>query len=145
MAVQVLRWSDGSYLEDQDHWRFHGITRDVYIESRPDVFIQDFAVITDLDKDYKDAKLRIRPVISSKKTVDVSDWMLEARLYTKEGTPALGVNMSMPVKTITTEKYQQNFSLAKYLETNVKAPLLWSSETPNLYIIVLTLRIIKAT
>ncbi|MCS2585071.1 hypothetical protein NXY00_21565 [Bacteroides sp. BFG-551] len=78
LAVQVLRWSDGSYLEDQDHWRFHGITRDVYIESRPDVFIQDFAVITDLDKDYKDAKLRIRPVISSKKTVDVSDWMLEA-------------------------------------------------------------------
>ena len=140
LAVQVLRWSDGSYLEDQDHWRFHGITRDVYIESRPDVFIQDFAVITDLDKDYKDAKLRIRPVISSKKTVDVSDWMLEARLYTKEGTPALGVNMSMPVKTITTEKYQQNFSLAKYLETNVKAPLLWSSETPNLYIIVLTLK-----
>lgn len=41
LAVQVLRWSDGSYLEDQDHWRFHGITRDVYIESRPDVFIQD--------------------------------------------------------------------------------------------------------
>ena len=140
LAVQVLRWSDGSYLEDQDHWRFHGITRDVYIESHPDVFIQDFAVITDLDKDYKDAKLRIRPVISSKKTVDVSDWMLEARLYTKEGTPALGVNMSMPVKTITTEKYQQNFSLAKYLEANVKAPLLWSSETPNLYIIVLTLK-----
>ena len=66
MAVQVLRWSDGSYLEDQDHWRFHGITRDVYIESRPDVFIQDFAVITDLDKDYKDAKLRIRPVINSR-------------------------------------------------------------------------------
>ncbi|WP_418409713.1 hypothetical protein, partial [Alistipes putredinis] len=63
-----------------------------------------------MDKDYKDAKLRIRPVISSKKTVGVSDWMLEARLYTKEGTPALGVNMSMPVKTITTEKYQQNFS-----------------------------------
>ncbi len=66
--------------------------------------------------------------------------MLEARLYTKEGTPVLGVNMSMPVKTITTEKYQQNFSLAKYLEANVKAPLLWSSETPNLYIIVLTLK-----
>ena len=40
LAVQVLRWSDGSYLEDQDHWRFHGITRDVYIESRPDVFLR---------------------------------------------------------------------------------------------------------
>lgn len=140
LSVQMLRWGDGSYLEDQDHWRFHGITRDVYIESRPDVFIQDFAVITDLDKDYKDAKLRIRPVISNKKTVDVSDWMLEVKLYSADGAPALGVDLSMPVETISTEKYQQNFSLAKYLEADIKAPLLWSSETPNLYTIVLTLK-----
>lgn len=140
LAVRVQRWSDGSYLEDQDHWRFHGITRNVYLEARPDVYIQDYAVITDLDKDYKDARLRIRPVISSKKNVDVSGWILEARLYTRDGKPVPEVEMSMPVKTITQEKYQQNFSLAKYLEADVKSPLLWSAETPNLYTVVLTLK-----
>ena len=140
LAVRVQRWSDGSYMEDQDHWRFHGITRDVYLEARPDVFIQDFAVITDLDKDYRNAKLRVRPVISSKKYVDVAGWMLEAKLYTQDGTPAFGVDMSMPVQTITTEKYQHNFALAKYLEAGVESPLLWSSETPNLYTLVLILK-----
>lgn len=140
LAVRVQRWSDGSYLEDQDHWRFHGITRDVYLESRPDVFIQDFAVVTDLDKDYKNARLRVRPVIRGKKAADVSGWTLDAELYTSKGKPAHGVKMSMPVETITREKYQQNFALAKYLEADVKAPLLWSSETPHLYILVLTLK-----
>ena len=47
-AVQVLRWSDGSYLEDQDQWRFHGICRNVYLETHPEVYIRDFAVFTDL-------------------------------------------------------------------------------------------------
>lgn len=140
IAVQVLRWSDGSYLEDQDHWRFHGICRDVYIESCPDVFIQDFAVITDLDKNYQDAKLRVRPFIARKKPVDISNWALEVRLYSKERVLAHGVDLSMPVEKIISEKYQKNFSLAKYLETEVKAPLLWSSETPHLYTLVLTLK-----
>ena len=140
LAVQVLRWSDGSYLEDQDHWRFHGICREVYIESCPDVYIQDFAVITDLDKDYKNAKLRIRPFIAKKKNVDISNWVLEARLYAQTGTLAHGVDISMPVETITSEKYQKNFALAKYLEAEVNAPLLWSAETPNLYTLVLTLK-----
>lgn len=140
LAVQVLRWSDGSYLEDQDQWRFHGICRNVYIESRPEIFIQDFAVITDLDKYYKDAKLRIRPFISGKKTIDISEWTLEARLYSKDGKPVPGIDLSIPAKAIMDEKYQKNRVLAKYLETDIKEPLLWSSETPNLYTIVLTLK-----
>ena len=139
LAVQILRWSDGSYLEDQDQWRYHGICRNVYLETRPDVFIQDFAVITDLDKNYKNAKLRIRPFISGK-NIDISGWSLEARLYTSDGTPDPNVHMSIPAQTIRDEKYQKNYVLSKYLEADVKAPLLWSSETPNLYTIVLTLK-----
>ena len=50
MAVQVYRWSDGSYLEDQDHWRLSGIHREVYLIAQPTVAIEDFFVRTDLDQ-----------------------------------------------------------------------------------------------
>ena len=59
IAVQVYRWSDGSYLEDQDFWRLSGIFRDVYIWSRNPSHIEDFHVITDLDEKYEDAILRL--------------------------------------------------------------------------------------
>lgn len=140
LGVQVLRWSDGSYLEDQDHWRFHGICRNVYLETRPDVFIRDFAVITELDTNYTNAKLRIRPLVSSNKTIDVDGWNLEARLYTSDGKLAHNVDLSMPVATITKSKYQSNYPLAKYMEADVEAPALWSSETPDLYTLVLVLK-----
>ena len=61
VAAQVYRWSDGSYLEDQDIWRLSGIYRDVYLFSTPSVHIRDFAVRTDLDDQYRDATLLIRP------------------------------------------------------------------------------------
>ena len=61
VAAQVYRWSDGSYLEDQDTWRLSGIYRDVFLFSTPAVHIADFAVRTDLDDDYRDATLLVRP------------------------------------------------------------------------------------
>ena len=53
IAAEVYRWSDGSYLEDQDFWRLSGIFRDVYLWSTPSSHIRDFRVITDLDEDMK--------------------------------------------------------------------------------------------
>jgi len=61
LAAEVYRWSDGSYLEDQDMWRLSGIYRDVYLFSTPTVHISDFFVRTDLDEQYKDATIMIRP------------------------------------------------------------------------------------
>ena len=57
LAVQVLRWSDASYLEDQDFWRLSGIERDVYLYAINDVTIKDYRVIADLENDYTDGKL----------------------------------------------------------------------------------------
>lgn len=53
LAVQVLRWSDGSYLEDQDFWRLSGIYRNVYLTARPRVYVQDYVVTTAFDKAYR--------------------------------------------------------------------------------------------
>ena len=55
LAVEIFRWCDGSYLEDQDFWRMSGIFRDVYLWSPPNVHIRDFEVKTDLDAQYRDA------------------------------------------------------------------------------------------
>ena len=66
VAVQVLRWSDGSYLEDQDHWRLSGIHRAVYLEARPQVHIADFGVRTALDANYEDAMLKLRPELANR-------------------------------------------------------------------------------
>ena len=59
LAVRVYRWSDGSYLEDQDFWRLSGIYRDVYLWSAPPVHVRDFSVTTELDPAYRNAILRV--------------------------------------------------------------------------------------
>jgi beta-galactosidase len=59
LAVEVYRWSDGSYLECQDFWRLSGIFRDVFLFSTPKVHIRDFEVRTDLDESYQDADLNV--------------------------------------------------------------------------------------
>jgi beta-galactosidase len=59
IAVRVLRYSDGSYMEDQDTWRLSGIYRDVYLMSTPSVHMRDFYTTTDLDNAYEDAVLEV--------------------------------------------------------------------------------------
>ena len=57
LTVQVLNWSDGSYLEDLDYWRLSGIYRDVFLFALPKVHIRDFSIFSNLDTEYKDAEL----------------------------------------------------------------------------------------
>ncbi|NIM58111.1 MAG: beta-galactosidase, partial [Candidatus Aminicenantes bacterium] len=59
LAVEVYRFSDGSYLEDQDYWKISGIERDVFLFSVPNVCIRDFFALADLDEDYKDGRLKV--------------------------------------------------------------------------------------
>ena len=57
IAMQIMRWCDASYIEDQDFWRFTGIAREVYLYSRPESHLEDFRIVTDLDAKYRDATL----------------------------------------------------------------------------------------
>ena len=57
IAVEVYRWCDGSYLEDQDFWRLSGIQRSVFLHARPKVYVEDFFAIGDLENDYRDGLL----------------------------------------------------------------------------------------
>lgn len=60
IAMQVMRWCDGSYLEDQDFWRFTGIAREVYLYARPQAHIADLFITPDLVNNYQDGTLEVK-------------------------------------------------------------------------------------
>lgn len=142
IALQVLQWSDGSYIEDQDHWRMSGITREVFLEAAPKVQIFDFGVRTDLDEDFQDAKLQIRPEVKNYSTKDISNYSLEASLYNETGKNILDSALVLPVKKLVNEYYPQigNRPFENLMERTIKNPLKWSAEEPNLYTLVLALK-----
>ncbi|MEW6997798.1 glycoside hydrolase family 2 TIM barrel-domain containing protein [Colwelliaceae bacterium BS250] len=130
LAVEVYRWSDGSYLEGQDMWRFSGIFRDVNLIARPKVFLQDYLISTELKNDYKDATLNIDFELDSRlQNLDIKEHKLALSLFSPEG------------KLIHQQQAQvadnKNKMLGK-INLNVDNVSLWSSESPVLYSMMLT-------
>ena len=127
LAVQVFRWCDGSYLEDQDFWRMSGITRDVYLVARNTTHVFDFRVKSGLDPLYKDGIFNIDITLRNlgKSTQNVT---VEAKLL-DENAKVLDFTKKENVKS-----GNQTISFDGKL-ANVKK---WSAETPNLYQLVIT-------
>jgi beta-galactosidase len=141
VSVQVMRWSDGSYLEDQDHWRLSGIFREVLLLAEPKLRIADFHWQAKLDKQYKDAVLSIRPRLENLTgNNDISGYQVKVQLFDKAGAAVLPQPLQRTAESIINEPYPR-LDNAKFglLETTVRNPLKWSDETPNLYTLVLTL------
>ena len=139
ISVQVFRWADGSYLEDQDHWRLSGITREVKLEAMPEMHVQDFAIRTQLDKDYKDATLQIRPEIYFGKN-SAAGCKLEAVLY-NESNQSVGERVSIDALKIRNARYLQRYAAPfALMSMKLKNPLKWTVETPNLFTLVLVLK-----
>ncbi|MCK4826422.1 beta-galactosidase, partial [bacterium] len=88
LAVEVYRWSDGSYLECQDFWRLSGIFRDVYLFSAPQVHVRDFEINADLDDQYHDGILKLTARIRNYEDKPVNNHMLEVNLFNAEGKDA---------------------------------------------------------
>lgn len=141
LAVQVYRWSDGVYLEDQDHWRLSGIHRDVAITAAPKVQLYDFFVKTRLDENYQDASLQIRPALKVFDGTDTKDWELEAALFDENNQKVLPENLSRKLNKIRYEYYGQrgkpDFAL---LKAKISNPKKWSAEKPHLYTLVFYLK-----
>ena len=122
IAMQVMRWCDGSYLEDQDFWRFTGIAREVYLYARPKAHIQDIFVHQDLVNGYKDGQL----------SVDIT--APTAKGYTVEATltdPA-GKKVGNAEITLNSQLSTLNLTIP-----NAQA---WSAELPNLYTLAIALK-----
>jgi beta-galactosidase len=129
LAVQVLRWHDGSYLEDQDFWRISGIERDVFIYATNKVTIRDFRVISDLENNYRDGIFNLALQV--------------------ENNTATNANTTTSIQLLDGEKVV--FSDSKWVATqkgnntinfNTKIPNVktWNAETPNLYTLLIELK-----
>jgi beta-galactosidase len=140
LSVQNIRWSDGSFLEDQDQWRLSGIHREVMLLAEPKLRIADFFYQTKLDDQYKDALLSIRPRIENLTGKPIAGYQLKAQLFDKNKKAVLAKPMQRSVESIINEIYPRldnvKFGL---LETKVTNPAKWSDEQPNLYTLTLSL------
>lgn len=140
ISVWVIRWSDGSFLEDQDQWRMSGIHREVYLMAEPKLRIADFFYQTKLDKEYKDAVLSIRPGIENLTGREMNGYVLKAQLFDANNQVLLTQPLQKPAAEIINEIHPRldrvKFGL---METTISNPKKWSPEEPNLYKLVLSL------
>jgi len=137
LAVQVMRYSDGSYLEDQDMWLLSGIQRDVILYNKPKVSLEDFIVRTGLDNRYEDATLFIEAQITN--VPDLSAYSVEAMLFDTGGKPVF----TSPLTAHFNDRmlHQTGIKMGRaVISQPVKNPHKWTAETPYLYRLVLTLK-----
>lgn len=126
VAVEVYRWSDGSYLEDQDFWRLSGIERDVWVYMTPKTHIQDFFVQADLDKRYRHGQLSIRANILSAMGKPVTNTTVVAEL------------LDHSQKRVFSQKLPTRKLLGVGLRQKLKNVKKWTAETPYLYTLLLS-------
>jgi len=132
IAVQVVRWTDGSYLEDQDMWRFAGIYRRVYLYAVPKFHIRDFSVRTFLDDTYTDAMLEVDCYLKNETGETAAGHRVTARLLDEGGRV---VNTFSAEAGSLSPNQEQKISLG----VQVEKPKLWSAEKPALYTLLLFL------
>ena len=134
LAVEVYRWCDGSYLEDQDFWRLSGIERDVFLFATPPVHLRDFFSIGDLDRRYKNGILKVTAHVKNYSPHPVSNYSVEITLVDANQQPVFNPLRQQEVSLKAGEEKTLQF------EQLVQSPLKWSAETPNLYSLLLTLK-----
>lgn len=133
LSVKVVRWSDGTYLEDQDMWRFSGIYRGVYLFARPKIYLRDLVIRTELDQSYKDADLNLQAFYRNNDETEHNDLLLDIELYDAEGKNVLTKNIRLGTMLALDEKTVE-------FSSKINDPLKWSAEKPNLYRLLLTVR-----
>jgi beta-galactosidase len=140
LACAVVKWSDASFIEDQDQWWMGGIHRDVRLYSTAPTYLADVFVRAGLDDDYRDGRLQITTRLGFSAEPE-DGWTVEAKLYDEDGAPVLDAPLSRTVKAATKgyNPYLGPLGVATF-EARIAAPRQWSSEAPNLYTLVTTLR-----
>ncbi|NDV66743.1 glycoside hydrolase family 2 TIM barrel-domain containing protein [Bacteroides sp. 224] len=119
IAFQVFRWCDGTYLEDQDFFRFSGVGRDCYLYARNKTYIQDIRITPDLDAQYKDGSLNIALQLKGSAVVDLE--LKDCKGNTVASTQVKGSG-----------KLSADMKVAN--------PAKWTAETPHLYSLTATLK-----
>ncbi len=129
LAVQVFRWHDGSYLEDQDFWRLSGIERDVYLQANPKTTIWDYFLTSGLVNDYKDGNLSVNVNLKSFGKRRIKNPSVKFSLADPQGKEVWS-------ETRSAGKNESQIHFQKELKNVEK----WSAEVPSLYTYTLSLR-----
>ncbi|MCD6551359.1 glycoside hydrolase family 2 TIM barrel-domain containing protein, partial [Thermotoga sp.] len=122
ITVEVLKWSDGSYLEDQDMWWFAGIYRDVYLYTLPKFHVRDVFIRTDLDENYKNGKLFAD--VEFRNLGEESEKNFELVLIDPDGKTT----------TLVKERVKPKDSVLSFV-FDIENPKKWSAEKPHLYVL----------
>lgn len=149
IALKVMKYSDGSYLEDQDMWRIAGIHRGIELYATPKIRIADFGVRTLLDKDYKDAELVIDPKLAVFDSERGTGYRITAMLYDATGKAVTDtalwqsaepmLNLDKKGKILNERNPQRGYAPYGWLKTTIKNPYKWDAEHPYLYTLKLAL------
>jgi beta-galactosidase len=136
IAVEVYKYSDGSYLEDQDMFRFSGIFRSVFVFATPKLHLRDYFMQSDLSADFSSAKFSVKAAIKNDEAKRSAGGTLAVNIYQPDGKLLNGsafITQNLASMNADSEKSYQ-------LASNISHPQLWSAETPNLYKVVFTLK-----
>ncbi|KMT17108.1 hypothetical protein BVRB_2g041620 [Beta vulgaris subsp. vulgaris] len=147
LAVQVFRWSDGSYLEDQDHWWLSGIHRDVLLLAKPQVFIADYSFRSNMDGSLSHADLEVEVKVDTPQAMPrdciLTNFTLEAGVYDigkwlgNDEPVDLLASVVTQMELIPPPSFRFN---GYHFKGKIDSPKLWSAEQPNLYALVVILK-----
>ena len=131
LVLKIFRWSTGSYLEAQDFWRISGIERDVFLWSQPKISLRDFRVISTLDDSYQNGIFELETTVRNYENgpgfAEVAYELIDPEGYTV-------LTNSQPIAM------QGNGESAVTFRTQLPNVLTWTSEAPNLYQLLITVK-----
>jgi beta-galactosidase len=136
VVAVVVKWSDASFIEDQDQWWMGGLHREVYVYSTAPVHIADLFAVGNLKKNYVDGRLQLKVKIGFPRQPE-EGWLVEAQLFDPKGKAIFKRPLQSTVPA--GDPFAWPRLQAEFNEP-VKKPLLWSAELPHLYTVVVTLK-----
>ena len=123
IALEVYRWTTGSYLECQDFWRISGIERDVYLFAQSPVYLRDFAIRQDLDNTYKNGIFGLDLCLTNANPQQPGQVTVSYQLENPSGTRVAEGNRTIKIDSTRTVHF----------DTEIPQVVAWTAETPNLY------------
>ncbi len=140
VALEVYRWSDGSWLECQDFWRISGIEREVYLEARPVAHIRDFFCKAGLNQQYTDGVLELDIEVTLPEGTDATGFQVVASLLDSSGKGQPVWQKSAMLRAVRGEGTDQKGIAHANFRDVLDDVRKWSAETPDLYTLLLELK-----
>ncbi|MEO6521968.1 MAG: glycoside hydrolase family 2 TIM barrel-domain containing protein [Mucilaginibacter sp.] len=132
LSAEVINWSDGSYIEDQDFWRLSGIFRDIFLFATPEVHIRDFYTKTTLDDQYRNAELDVNFNLHNYIRKAGNGYSVKVTLQDADKNDIFS-------ETQAVSKLLPLGENVLHIKHNINNPAKWTAETPNLYLLIIQL------